>query len=152
MKTSAIRPLLVAACIGLSACANQSLRTPSGRPEVAVRAALSRSQNAAIETMTADGFALVSQSSNSLVFERDLPPAQSAVLLMGVGNSYYSQPKAIIRLTFIPTGGLTKISGSVQASTQGPFGQVKNMDMTGGRAAQELQGTLETIKRRLGGQ
>ena len=115
-----------------------------------MRAPLTRSQNAAIEAMTSDGFSLTSQSSNALVFERDLPPAQSAVLLMGVGNSYYSQPKAVIRLTFIPMQGLTKITGNVQASTQGPFGQVKNVDITRGRAAQELQGTLETIKRRLG--
>jgi len=148
MKTFLQKTLLFALCVGLSACATQPLGTPSGRPEVAVRSSLSRTQNSAIEVLSSQGFSLISQSSNTLVFERDLPPAQSAILLMGVGNSYYSQPKAGIRLTFVSIQGLTRVSGRVEATTQGPFGQIKNMDITGGKSAQKLQATLETIKRR----
>lgn len=127
-----------------------SLPTPSGRPEVNVRPPVSKAQSVAIEKMTMDGFALTNQTQNSLTFERDLPPAQAAIFLMGVGNSYHSQPKAVIRLTFVSTGGKIRIFGTVHALTQGPFGQVKTLDMTGGKAAQELQAALESIKRRIG--
>jgi hypothetical protein len=150
MKTFLPKTLLFTLCVGLSACAIQPLSTPSGRPEVAVRSSLSRTQNSAIEVLSSQGFSLISQSQNTLVFERYLPPAQSAVLLMGVGNSYHSQPKAVIKLTFVTVQGMTKVSGRVEATTQGPFGQIKSMDITGGKSAQELQATLETIKRRNG--
>lgn len=150
MKTYLKSAFALACCIALQACVQPGLSTPSGKPEVTVRPPLARAQNAAIATMTADGFALVNQTSNSLVFERDLPPAQAALLLVGVGNSYHSQPKAVIRLTFVPAGGPIKIYGMVNAVTQGPFGQVKSLNMTGGKAAQELQATLETVKRRIG--
>lgn len=150
MKSIFSKIALFAVFISLVSCAMQGLSTPSGRPEVTVRPPIKRAQNTAIETFSADGFALTSQTVNALVFERDLPPGQSALLLAGVGNSYHSQPKAVIRLTFAPIGDSVKIYGTVHAVTQGPFGQVKSLDITQGRSAQDLQNTLLSIQSRVG--
>lgn len=152
MKTIIHTALLLSVGFSLVSCVGQTqLATPSGRPEVTVRPPVSKAQSAAIERMTTAGFALTNQTANSLTFERDMPPAQAAIFQMGVGNAYHSQPKAVIRFTFVSAAsGKVRIFGTVHAFTQGPFGQVKTLDITNGKAAQELQGTLERIQQDIG--
>lgn len=141
--------LLLGTAFWFTSCATYPVGTPSGRPEVVVHSSLERAKTVAIETMS-NGYSLVSQSPNIMTFEAPLPPAQSAVFLLAVGNSYYSDPKAVIRLTFLQNGSSVKILGNVQAITQGPYGQTKSMDLTDGKGGQQVQQVLLSIQRRLG--
>lgn len=149
MKTIVHQIALFSASFFLLSCATQRLATVSGRPEVTVKPPISRAQGIAIETMMADGFTVAGETSSTLVFEKDLPQTQSAIMLAGVGSPYHSQPKAVVRYVFVEQGDSVKILGTVQASTQGPFGQVRIMDITSGRSALQLQGSLERIKQRV---
>ncbi len=151
MKFNAKKAVLLCLCgILISCAANQRLATPSGRPEVTVNATVSRAQNVTIDVMASNGYALTSQTSNALVFEKEMPPDQAMVFLIGVGNPYSSQPKSIVRFVFTSSGGQVRIYGTVQASTQGPFGQTTNLDITSGKSAQALQTSLEALKQRIG--
>jgi hypothetical protein len=145
-----ILPSLLGAVACLHSCAPTALPTRSGRPEVVVRPPAARAKAVAIDTMIATGHVLTNQSENILTFERDMPPAQSMLYLAAVGNSYYSQPKGIVRLTFVPAANGVKIYANAQVATQGPFGQMKTVDMSTGKAGQDIQALLESIKRRVG--
>ena len=149
MKIIHNRAILFVASFCLFSCAVPPLATPSGRPEVQVGFPVSRPRDVAIDAFTAEGFVLTNESLHSLEFQKDLPPAQSVIMLAGVGNSYHSQPKAVIRLTFTSVGNKIRIIGQVHAATQGPFGQIKTVDMTSGNSARQLQSTLEAVKHRL---
>ena len=151
MRFNAQKSVLLCLCGILFSCAaTQPLATPSGRPEVTVSATVSRAQNVTIDVMASNGYALTSQTSNALVFEKEMPPDQAMLFLIGVGNSYSSQPKSIVRFIFTSSGGQVRIFGSIQASTQGPFGQTTNLDITNGKSAQALQTSLEALKQRIG--
>lgn len=136
------------AALALFSCAVQKPATPSGRPEITISTSLKKAQAVVIDTMASNGFALTNQTSNSLTFEQDLPPDQAALFLVGMGNSHYSHPKSVTRFIFVPSGGQVRIFGTSQASAQGPFGQVKSLDLTGGKSGMQLQTLLEIIKRR----
>ncbi|MCW1885999.1 hypothetical protein OKA04_14770 [Luteolibacter flavescens] len=112
---------------------------------------MSKAKSIAIQTMAEHGYNLIDQSSNMLTFERQMPPGDAALYLMAVGNSYHSTPSVTLRLSFVQLGGEVKIYGTVGASTQGPFGQIRSNDLTRGKSGQQLQEGLELIKARTNG-
>lgn len=137
-----------ASALLICSCASQRLNTPSGRPEVSISASKAKVKSTTISTLSEIGYSLTSESPSLLVFQKQMEPAQSTLFLIGVGNSYYSQPMAVTRMTLVQASSQVKLLASYGGTAQGPFGQVKNMDLTSGRAAQDIQGVLETIKKR----
>ena len=135
----------------LSSCGDYSIATPSGRPEVVVSPPIGRAKSIAIQAMTESGYTLTDQTSNMLTFERSMEPGEAAIYLMAVGNAYHATPAVTLRLSFVQLGGEVKIYGAVRASTQGPFGQARNTDLTRGKSGQQLQQGLERIKNRIAG-
>lgn len=143
-----LRTACICASLLLSACATYPIQTASGRPEVTLNETVPQAKRSSIEAFSARGCSLVSEGPSLLTFQSQMSAGSGMAFLMAAGNANYTLPVWTIRLTFLQTGKQTKIFGHIQGSATSPFGQTKVIDTTTGRAGQELQETLESLKGR----
>ncbi len=144
----ASRTFLLAVAVASAGCANLApLPTPTGKPEVTINGATASQVKAKlVSAISAQGYGLMQDTQYSMVFSKQLEPGEAALVKIGLGNAYSSEPQLNIAFTFAPQEGATRVFAHLVIGMQGVFGQNQGMSLDTGKAAHQIQSVLEGVK------
>lgn len=148
MLRSIVNSLAVLVLIGASygCAASAPLPTPSGRPEVTINASRAQIKSQLIESFATGGYHIRDETESSILFTRQLDPADGAIYRAFLGTRYSSEPEWEIRVTIVDSGGATRLFANAEVVMQNAFGRVDRNNYTHGRHAAELQSALQGLK------
>lgn len=147
---SSLAPVL---CLGLmltlGACGTlPHAETPTGRPDVTIRAKPETIKAYLIERISAKGAVLVQETPSTLVFEA---PTQNAGAIIMMGTSHQSQPTERYSYTIVKQGNMTRVMANLSIIANQGTAFEKRMDFNRTHEAVAVQASLERMKANLEG-
>lgn len=137
-------------CIGC-VTVERSAYTPSGKPEVTIKnTTLDRVSSEIVNEMSARGFSLVQQSTNSMMFNKQMTGGQAIGAQLLIGNSYSTTPESEVRFMLSNSGNSVNVIADMSMSTQMAFGQVNRQPMNNNNAwFNEVHALLDKVRRNI---
>ncbi len=136
----------------LTACTTlPPLSTPSGKPEITiVKEKKEAAENQLINKMISFNYSLENQTPHSITFSRSLSGWEATATLIGIGNSYSSNPMRHAQFSFITINDKCRIILSrYWATCENVGGRTGSMEVTNKSFLHGFQNDLENIKSRL---
>ena len=136
---------VMAAALMLGACQTaQPPSTASGKPEVTIRAPVSKIKGLLITHAMNNGMSLTKDTEYMLQFDKPTNNLGAAVLL---GSRYDSTPNERYVITFAPMGEETRVIASAMFVTNPGSGFERMTPVNAGEGIDRTQRNLEEIKR-----
>jgi hypothetical protein len=142
--------ILSAGTFTFSGCVNMPTRmdTPSGNPEVMIDGVNRKAvADALANGMINAGWQIKSSDEYQLVFKRQLDSLGGMMLY---GSNFNAMPEARVNFTLLETSGSVRVIGSEAAVTNPNSGFEQVTEMHGAKDMNELQASLNGLKRKLG--
>jgi hypothetical protein len=130
----------------LLGCASQPDRlytSPSGRPEAIFDGQMPSAVLGKLAGLCMDRRGVViSQDSNQVVCQKELPPGDALLAQLAIGNAYSTTPVLKIRFSAAQTNGGTRIQVYEWIETQMAFGQMQTMEVSSNREFNSVEQLL----------
>lgn len=138
-----ISTVLVAVAMSVSGCQTIKHDTPSGKPEVSVRASTKDVKMAFVGTLVNLGYSVKRDSDFQIVLEHPVENVMANILM---GSEYDPTVEARVTATFLEMNGSTRLIAELGIVRNGgsAFEQVDNF--TNSRDSQGIQNVMNDIK------
>lgn len=137
--------LLVAMAVVLAGCATEPVRkqTVSGKAEAEYNQPVAVVKSAAVVFCNNSGGTLDQETERMVVCSREKTDGEGLMFQALMGNSYSTTPLIKIKFTFTEKDGVTKVWASQSMETQMAMGQLKKIELNGGKAVNRTQYILD---------
>lgn len=137
--------LLVAMAVVLAGCATEPVmkQTVSGKAEAEYNQPLAVVKSAAVVFCNNSGGSLDQETERMVVCSREKTDGEGLMFQALIGNSYSTTPLIKIKFTFTEKDGVTKVWASQSMETQMAMGQLKKIELNGGKAVNRTQYILD---------
>jgi hypothetical protein len=125
------------------------LATPSGKPEITIPAEnKNEAVNLLINSMLSTRYSIESQTEHAITFSRPLKGWEASATLIGIGNSYSTNPTRHAQFSVITIGDTCRIILSrYWATCENMGGRTGSMEVTNRQFFHDFQRDLNTIKK-----
>lgn len=137
--------LLAVSAVVLAGCATEPVRkqTVSGKAEAEYNQPLAVVKSAAVVFCNNSGGSLDQETERMVVCSREKTDGEGVMFQALIGNSYSTTPLVKIKFTFTEKDGVTKVWASQSMETQMAMGQLKKIELNGGKAVNRTQYILD---------